>query len=95
MKIRHLGNDTEKIKTYLDEGTLKLIANVTGGRYFRATDLQSLRHVYTEIDQLEKTEFKVVDYTEEKEMAVYFLIPAALLFGLEVLLRNTLMRTIP
>lgn len=89
------GKRYREVKTYLDEGTLKLIANVTGGRYFRATDVQSLRHVYTEIDQLEKTEFKVVDYTEEKEIAVYFLIPAALLFGLEVLLRNTVLRKIP
>lgn len=89
------GKRYREVKTYLDEETLKLIANVTGGRYFRATDVQSLRHVYTEIDQLEKTEFKVVDYTEEKEMAVYFLIPAALLFGLEVLLRNTVLRKIP
>ena len=89
------GKRYREVKTYLDEGTLKLIANVTGGRYFRATDVQSLRHVYTEIDQLEKTEFKVVDYTEEKEMAVYFLIPAAFLFGLEVLLHNTVLRKIP
>lgn len=89
------GKRYREVKTYLDEGTLKLIANVTGGRYFRATDVQSLRHVYTEIDQLEKTEFKVVDYTDKKEMAVYFLIPAALLFGLEVLLRNTVLRKIP
>ena len=89
------GKRYREVKTYLDEGTLKLIANVTGGRYFRATDVLSLRHVYAEIDQLEKTEFKVVDYTEEKEMAVYFLIPAALLFGLEVLLHNTVLRKIP
>ena len=89
------GKRYREVKTYLDEGTLKLIANVTGGRYFRATDVQSLRHVYTEIDQLEKTEFKVVDYTEEKEMAVYFLIPAAFLLGLEVLLHNTVLRKIP
>ena len=89
------GKRYREVKTYLDEGTLTRIANVTGGRYFRATDVQSLKHVYTEIDQLEKTEFKVIDYTKEKEMAVYFLIPAALLFGLEVLLHNTVLRKIP
>ncbi len=89
------GKRYREVKTYLDEGTLKRIANITGGRYFRATDVQSLRHVYTEIDQLEKTEFKVVDYTEEKEMAAYFLIPAVLLFGLEVFLCNTVLRKIP
>ncbi len=89
------GKRYREVKTYLDEGTLKRIASITGGRYFRATDVQSLRHVYTEIDQLEKTEFKVVDYREEKEMAAYFLIPAALLFGLEVFLCNTVLRKIP
>ena len=89
------GKRYREVKTYLDEGTLRRIANITGGRYFRATDVQSLRHVYTEIDQLEKTEFKVVDYRDEKEIAAYFLIPAALLFGLEVLLCNTVLRKIP
>ena len=89
------GKRYREVRTYLDEGTLKRIANITGGRYFRATDVQSLRHVYTEIDQLEKTEFKVVDYREEKEIAAFFLIPAALLFGLEVFLSNTVLRKIP
>lgn len=83
------------ILTYLDERTLKLISNTTDARYFRATDLQSLKHVYTEIDQLEKTKFKVITYTEHKELAAYFLIPAALLFGLEILLGNTVLRKIP
>ena len=62
--------------TYLDEDTLKQIANTTGARYFRATDVQSLKQVYAEIDQLEKTKFKVVSYTERQELAAYFLIPA-------------------
>ena len=89
------GKRYREVKTYLDEDTLKLIANTTGGRYFRATDVQSLKHVYTEIDQLEKTKFKIVHYTEHKELAVYFIIPAAILFGLEVLLSNTVLRKIP
>ena len=83
------------IITYLDEDTLQEIANTTGARYFRAKDLQSLKHVYSEIDKLEKTEFKVVRYTDRQEMAVYFLIPAALLLGLEILLSNTVLRKIP
>ena len=81
--------------TYLDEDTLKQIANTTGARYFRATDVQSLKQVYAEIDQLEKTKFKVVSYTERQELAAYFLIPAALLLGLEILLSNTILRKIP
>ncbi len=83
------------IVTYLDEVTLQKIANATGARYFRAKDLQSLKHVYTEIDKLEKTKFKVVRYTDRQEMAVYFLIPAAFLLGLEILLSNTVLRKIP
>ena len=89
------GKRYREVKTYLDEDTLKLIANTTGANYFRATDVQSLKHVYTEIDHLEKTKFKVFQYTDHKEMALYFLIPAAILFGLEVFLRNTVLRKIP
>ncbi|MCY4402627.1 MAG: VWA domain-containing protein [Candidatus Poribacteria bacterium] len=81
--------------THLDEGTLKEIANTTGARYFRATDIQSLKHVYAEIDKLEKTKFKIVNYTVQQELAGYFLIPAALLLGLEILLNNTVLRKIP
>ena len=81
--------------TYLDERTLKLIANTTGARYFRATDVQTLKQGYAEIDQLEKTKFQVVNYTEHRELAAYFLIPAALLLGLEILLSNTVLRKIP
>ena len=81
--------------TYLDEGTLKQIASATGARYFRATDVQSLMQVYAEIDRLEKTKFKIINYTERQELATYFLIPAVLLLGLEILLCNTILRKIP
>ncbi len=81
--------------TYLDEDTLKLIANATGARYFRATDVQSLKYTYAEIDKLERTQFQVVNYTDHKELTAYFLIPAALLLGLEILLSNTVLRKIP
>lgn len=83
------------VVTALDEETLKTIADTTGARYFRAKDLQSLKHVYTEIDKLEKTEFKVVRYTDRREMVAYFLISAAILFALELILSNTVLRKIP
>ena len=89
------GKRYREIPTYLDEDTLKLIASTTGARYFRATNVQSLKHVYAEIDKLEKTKFKVVNYTDQQELAAYFLIPAALLLGLEILLSNTVLRKIP
>lgn len=89
------GKRYRKVLTYLDEGTLKQIANITSARYFRATDTQSLTRIYTEIDQFEKTKFKNINTIDHKELAVYLLIPTALLLGIEILLSNTFLRKIP
>jgi Ca-activated chloride channel family protein len=83
------------VLTYLDEDTLKQIAQTTGGRYFRATDTQSLKQIYAEIDRFEKTQFEVINTIARKELLGYFLIPAALLLGVEILLSNTVLRKIP
>lgn len=89
------GKRYREVLTYLDEGTLKQIANTTGGKYFRATDTQSLQQIYAEINRFEKTEFKTFNTVAEKELATYFLIPAVLLLGIEILLSNTVLRKIP
>ena len=89
------GKRYREVLTYLDENTLKLIASTTGGSYFRATDGQSLKQIYTEIDRFEKTKFEVATTTVHKELAGYFLIPTMLLLGIEILLRNTVLRKIP
>ena len=46
----------------IDEKTLKLIANETGGKYFRATDNDKLKSVYKEINELEKAKIKTIEY---------------------------------
>lgn len=89
------GKRYREVLTYLDEDTLRQIASITGARYFRATDTQSLTRIYTEIDQFEKTKFEVINYVAHKELAAYFLIPAALLLAIEILLSNTVLRKIP
>ena len=89
------GKRYREVLTYLDENTLKLIASTTGGSYFRATDGQSLKRIYTEIDRFEKTEFEVTNAIIRKELVGYFLIPTMLLLGIEILLRNTVLRKIP
>ena len=89
------GKRYREVLTYLDENTLKLIARTTGGSYFRATDGQSLKRIYTEIDRFEKTTFEVANAIVRKELAGYFLIPTMLLLGIEILLRNTVLRKIP
>ena len=89
------GKRYREVLTYLDEGTLKQIANTTGGSYFRATDTQSLKQIYAEIDRFEKTKFEMTNTIIHKELVGYFLIPTILLLGIEILLSNTVLRKIP
>ena len=63
----------------IDEATLKKIATVTGGKYFRATDIQALELIYSEINNLERSEIQVKEYTQYQELYGWFLIPAFLL----------------
>ena len=79
----------------IDEGTLKEIAKITGGQYFRATDLESLESIYKQIDKMEKSEVKVFDHSEYTELFHYFLIPAILFLLFEIILSNTLLRRLP
>jgi Ca-activated chloride channel homolog len=79
----------------IDETTLTEISKITGGQYFRATDLESLKNIYNQIDEMEKSEVKVIDHSEHKELFHYFLVPSLMLLLLEVSLSNTLLRRIP
>ncbi|TWT63393.1 vWA domain-containing protein [Rubinisphaera italica] len=54
----------------IDEETLTKVAEVTGGKYFRATDTDSLANIYTEIDQLEKTKVEAKHFVDYRELAV-------------------------
>jgi len=79
----------------IDEDTLKKIAEATGGRYFRATDTPSLKDVYTEIDNLEKSPAEEPRYTDYEELALWLVAPALLLLFGELLLRHTVLRVLP
>lgn len=79
----------------IDDNTLGRIARMTGGRYFRATDRTELAGVYKEIDELEKTEIKVQEYTRYSEQFYYFAGLALLLLLVEVVLSQTRFRKIP
>tara|TARA_B110000967_G_scaffold120869_1_gene123474 strand:- start:11139 stop:12137 length:999 start_codon:yes stop_codon:yes gene_type:complete len=77
----------------IDEKLLKEIAEVTGGKYFRATNNRKLKEIYKEIDALEKTEveeFKFYNF-EEKFRPLVFLALGLLFF--EFLVRFTLFRS--
>lgn len=89
------GKDYIYKKVDLDEETLKEIAHLTDAQYFRATDTEKLENIYDEIDKLEKTEVKVKEYMEYEELYHFFIVPALLLFALEIILRNTRLRVLP
>ena len=67
----------QKVQVDVDEESLKEIAKITGGQFFRATDNQSLKKVYEEIDTLERTEIEVTEYQNYTELYSWFTIPAA------------------
>lgn len=82
-------------KVDIDEFSLKRIADLTGGVFFRARDPQSLAEIYTRINELEKTELKVREYVNYDELFRLFLLPALFLLGLESILKNTFLLRIP
>jgi len=90
-----LGTRVIQQRVDLDENTLKKVAETGEGRYFRAADSRSLAEIYDVIDQAEKTEVKVKEFFHFKELYVWFLIPALVLLGLEVILTTWVLRVIP
>lgn len=65
---------------------LEAVADVTGGRFFRAKDKDALQSVYTEIDALERTSILDVGFSEYVDLYPWFLVPASILLALHVLL---------
>jgi len=83
------------MRVELDDEVLEETARLTGGRYFRATDTESLQNIYAEIDELERTEIEVEQFTRYGEL---FHIPLGVGLGLVVLelaLGGTVLRKIP
>ena len=67
----------QKVQVDVDEESLKEIAQITNGRFFRATDNKSLQEVYREINELERTEIEVTEFQNYTELYSWFTIPAA------------------
>ncbi|MCA9140758.1 MAG: VWA domain-containing protein [Planctomycetales bacterium] len=79
----------------LDEDTLKMIAQKTAGRYFRATDRDSLEKVYSEIDELERTKVTEFRYLQYHEHYQSFLVAGLVLIGLAAMSKSSFFRTLP
>ncbi len=84
-----------RMPVQIDEDLLRQVANITGGKYFRATDKTSLEKIYTEIGELEKTKIEVKEYTRYRELFLFYLLAALALLLLEIVLANTRFRKIP
>ena len=82
-------------KVDIDEDTLQRVAKTTGGKYFRATDTDSLRQIYASIDKMEKTTHTVHSYETHEELFGWLLIPAAGLLALELGLGLSRFRRVP
>ena len=79
----------------IDEPTLREVAELTGGRYFRATDNESLAAIYQEIDELERTEIEVQNFTRYEERFPLPLGVGFLLLMAELVLAQTVLRKLP
>jgi Ca-activated chloride channel family protein len=79
----------------IDEETLTQIAKKTGGKYYRADKSDTLRAIYAEIDQLEKTEAEVKKFQRYRELFPWAVLPGMVLLLLELILGHTVWRKLP
>jgi Ca-activated chloride channel family protein len=89
------GEQIVNVDVKIDEDILKKVAKATDGKYFRATNNKSLKKVYEEIDQLEKSKIDVDIFQNKYEEFLPFALIALGLFLLEILLRLSIFRTKP
>ena len=81
------------IQVEIDEELLSQISEMSGGKYFRATDNSKLKEIYDEIDKLEKTEIEEFKYYSVDEKFRVFLIPAIILIVFELLMKFTILKS--
>lgn len=89
------GTQFQNQEVKIDEKTLKEISQITDGRYFRATNNQKLVEIYKEIDKLEKSKVKVKKFSTKDDEFLPLALIAALILIFDIVVRNTLLKTIP
>ncbi len=90
-----IGVRTQQVKVDVDEETLTRIADITGGKYFRATDEKSLARTYQEISEMETTEYSVREYVQHAELFYYPLLLALALLVMEYIFERIVFRRFP
>jgi Ca-activated chloride channel family protein len=89
------GTQYQDMPVEIDEALLQQIAQMTGGKYFRATNNQKLRDIYKEIDKLEKSKIDVKEYRKHEDEFFIFGLVALIILLVDLLVRNTILKTIP
>jgi Ca-activated chloride channel family protein len=89
------GIQTQMVDVKIDEPLMKEIAEMTNGKYYRATSNAKLRSVYQEIDKLEKSKIDVTEFRKKKEEFLPLLYIGLILIVLELMLRYLYVRNIP
>lgn len=79
----------------IDENTLQTIANITGGKYFRATGNNVLQEIFSEIDKLETTVIDTHNFSHTEDNYLPWAILAFGLLAFELIMRSTVLRSIP
>jgi Ca-activated chloride channel family protein len=93
--IWRAGGRTPDRLTSGDEVILKRISDRSGGRYFRATDPETLKQILSAIDPIERREVKISETRDYRELYAYALAPGVVLVGLGLLLGATRLRSLP
>ena len=68
---------------------------MTNGHYYRATNTEELRQIYSDIDRLEKSKLDIQKYSKVYDVYQYLIMGAIIALLLEILLRITIFRRIP
>jgi Ca-activated chloride channel family protein len=95
--IRDAAGNTRLItvKVDVDEKTLQAVADETGGKFYRATDTDSLQKIYEQINRFEKTAQTVQKFERTEELYPWALIPSLAILGLGLSLQQTWARRLP
>ncbi len=83
------------VKVEVDEASLKQIADIADGKFYRATDTKSLAEIFGQIDQLEKSTVELNKYTQYRDLFHWFLASGGALLLLHLVLDQTLFRRLP
>ena len=89
------GKQYVNVAVEIDENVLRQIAQTAGGQYYRATSNSKLKEVYEEIDKLERTKLQVKEFSKNQEEYQPLALALLLCLLLSLLLKQTVLRTIP